>query len=150
MSNLDRRDFLKTTTAIGVGSTTSLSRVANSVVAAPASKSAIDFGFSLYGMRSLDIGQALEACSRIGYDCIELPVQAVAAVAGIAFAGLQTGQVVMVDLASGGIFESFAIGDPIKDLGGIYLSQAFPFYDTRQLSHYERFETAVYSSMTKH
>ena len=53
-------------------------------------------------------------------------------------------------LAWAGLANTFFWIDPIKGLGGIYLSQVFPFYDTRQLSHYERFETAVYQSMTKH
>jgi methyl acetate hydrolase len=53
-------------------------------------------------------------------------------------------------LAWAGLANTYFWIDPIKGLGGVYLSQVFPFCDKTQLSLYDRFETSVYESTMKH
>lgn len=43
-------------------------------VAGAREETRLSFGFSLYGMRSLSLHEAIGACARIGYDAVELPV----------------------------------------------------------------------------
>lgn len=62
-SHLSRRSFLQAAGAIA------LSTSMASAATAPAK---IDFGYSLYGMKSLKVAQALRICADIGYSGVEL------------------------------------------------------------------------------
>jgi sugar phosphate isomerase/epimerase len=64
----ERRRFLKIVAAV-----TSASALARRGAAADAPRKR-GLGFSLYGMRSLNVAEAIETCARLGYDCYELPV----------------------------------------------------------------------------
>ena len=66
---LDRRQWLVSTTAIALGAV-----LARPVQAAPPADgdASISLGFSLYGMKTLALDAALEACAKIGYDAVEL------------------------------------------------------------------------------
>lgn len=59
-----RRCFLRGVT--GVSALSAASALPSS------SGNGIGFGYSTYGMRSLDVGRAIDTCSRIGYDGVEL------------------------------------------------------------------------------
>lgn len=63
-----RRQFLLATSAVALAS--ALPRV--NAAAAPRNGKARPLGFSLYGMKSLPVSEALEHCARIGYDNVEL------------------------------------------------------------------------------
>jgi len=65
MNSLDRRGFLGAAVATTLGM---------SSLQARQQPPAIPFGFSLYGMRSLSLDDALAACAKIGYDAVELAV----------------------------------------------------------------------------
>ena len=62
---LTRREFLQAT-AVSAG----LAALGAKAIAAPPAR--IGFGFSLYGMRSLKVGDALKVCADIGYSGVEL------------------------------------------------------------------------------
>ena len=67
---LSRRKFVSLASC---GAALSLSLPARSQ---EGTKRTIGLGFSLYGMKSLPIADAIKACTEIGYDCVELPVMA--------------------------------------------------------------------------
>lgn len=67
-SGQDRRGFLKQASVMAGAA------LLNSARAAEDSKALVTLGFSLYGMRSLTLKAALEACARIGYGAVELAV----------------------------------------------------------------------------
>ena len=65
-----RRRFLKATAAAAI-----LGRLP-SLNAAEVQANSPRIGFSLYGMKSLPVCEALKICSEIGYECVELAVMA--------------------------------------------------------------------------
>ncbi len=62
---ISRREFLQASAA-----SAALASLGTTVFAAPLAR--IRFGFSLYGMRSLKVAEALKVCAEIGYSGVEL------------------------------------------------------------------------------
>ena len=72
-TQLSRRLVLKSLAAGGVAATFSACKpVISLATEKDDAKSGVDFGFSLYGMRSLKVADAIKTCASIGYDCVEL------------------------------------------------------------------------------
>jgi len=67
MTQFNRRSFLGAS-ILGLSGLAARSLIA----AQPNPKSAITFGFSLYGMRTLKLDAALQQCAAIGYNAVEL------------------------------------------------------------------------------
>lgn len=67
---LNRRKALLLATASAVSA--SIPRISSAVPV----ESPVGFGFSLYGMKNLPLGDALKICAEVGYDCVELPTMA--------------------------------------------------------------------------
>lgn len=63
MSKLSRREWLGVCAASGVALLPSVG---------VAAESPIRFGFSLYGMKTMKLADAIQTCATIGYDCVEL------------------------------------------------------------------------------
>lgn len=72
---MDRRSFLMNTVLRTTAASASLALI-SAVSQAAEDKPTIGIGFSLYGMRTLPLAEALRACREIGYDNVELPVMA--------------------------------------------------------------------------
>ncbi len=68
-----RRSFLRASGSLAAMATISPGLFADEQKDRP---STIGFGFSLYGMKSMAVDEALQTCAEIGYDCVELPVHA--------------------------------------------------------------------------
>ncbi len=69
MTSLSRRSFLAMGAAAALAPSRSLADDAKEPLT-------IGLGFSLYGMKSFPLAEAVKACAKIGYDCLELPVMA--------------------------------------------------------------------------
>ena len=68
--SLTRRDFLRGAASVAVSACLPCGQAHPAeVVPRP-----LEIGFSLYGMKSLPISDAVRVCSEIGYECLELPV----------------------------------------------------------------------------
>ena len=65
VSAIPRREFLQAT-----ATSAALAALGATAIAAPPAR--IGFGFSLYGMRSLQVAEALKVCAEIGYSGVEL------------------------------------------------------------------------------